>query len=160
MDPHCRGRAMNDPHDLDAWRARNQRDLMAAIEPLRRALALVAGAGDHAEPLEPDAGNAEAPAPAALEHVVAAFGLSAFERGVLLLCAGVELSSSFAELTARAEGDPRKVLPTWSLALAVLPDAHWSALAAGAPLRRHLLIEVREGDLRTASPLRIDECVL
>ena len=48
---------------------------------------------------------------------------------------------------------------TFSLALGALPNAHWSALAPQAPLRRWRLVEPATGPLVT-SPLRIDERVL
>ena len=44
------------------------------------------------------------PAPAALDTLCAAFGLSPFERDVLLLCAGMELDSAFPALCAAAQG--------------------------------------------------------
>lgn len=100
------------------------------------------------------------PAPAALESLSATFGLSAFERDLLLLCAAVELDSSFGPLCAAAQNDPTRQYPTFSLALAYLPDAHWSALTPASPLRRWRLIEVGAGGTLTQSPLRIDERVL
>jgi len=98
--------------------------------------------------------------PAALDTLCGAFGLSPFERDLLLLCAGIELDSAFAPLCAAAQGDPPRNYPTFSLALAALPDAHWSALTPEAPLRRWRLIEVGTGPALTVSPLRIDERVL
>ncbi len=100
------------------------------------------------------------PAPAALEILCTAFSLSPFERDVLLLCAGVELDSTFSSLCAAAQGDPLKTYPTFSLALAALPNPYWSALTPAAPLRRWRLIEVGVGSALTLSPLRIDERVL
>ena len=99
-------------------------------------------------------------APFALEALCTAFGLSAFERSVLLLCAGFELDGSFASLCAAAQGDSQRAYPTYSLALAALPDAHWSALASGSPLRRWRLLEVGTGTALTLAPLRIAERVL
>jgi len=93
-------------------------------------------------------------APPALETLSALFGLSPFERDVLLLCAGVELDSGFSALLS-----PRSV-PTFSLALSVLPDAHWSALTIAAPLRRWRLLDIGPGNGLTQSPLRIDEPIL
>jgi len=98
--------------------------------------------------------------PAALGTLCATFGLSPFERSVLLLCAGIELDSSFAPLCAAAQGAANRDFPTFSLALAALPDAHWSALTPDAPLRRWRLIEVGVGSALTLAPLRIDERVL
>ncbi|HEX6729783.1 MAG TPA: ATP-binding protein, partial [Pyrinomonadaceae bacterium] len=100
------------------------------------------------------------PAPSALEILSSMFGLSAFERDLLLMCAGVELDSTFAALCARAQSDPSRPFPTFSLALAALPEAHWSSMSPTAPLRRWRLIEVGSGMLLTVSALRIDERIL
>jgi hypothetical protein len=100
------------------------------------------------------------PAPPALNTLCITFGLSPFEREVLLLCAGIELDSTFASLCARVHGDPQKNYPTFSLALAALPEPHWSALTPAAPLRCWRLIEVGKGSVLTLSPLYIDERVL
>lgn len=100
------------------------------------------------------------PAPPALEILCEIFALSPFERQVLLLCAGMELDGSFASLCAAAQGDPRRTHPTFSLALAALPEAHWSALSPAGPLRLWRLVEAGAGDGLTLSPLRIDERVL
>ena len=59
-----------------------------------------------------------------------------------------------------ARGNPQHAYPTFSLALAALPEAHWSALTPAAALRRWRLIEVGAGDTLTNSTLRIDERVL
>ncbi len=147
-----------------AWLAANQRHLMAAVDALHAALERALGrpsksGGDRDENAAAEALRAaeEAlPAPSALGRIEAAFHLSPFERDVLLLCAGVELSTAFADLCAGA----LRQGPTWSLALAVLPGAHWSAFAPSAPLRRYHLVEVLAGERLTQSPLRIDERVL
>jgi len=98
--------------------------------------------------------------PPALEALCAAFGLSGFERDVLLACAGVELDSNFAACCAAAQGDSRRAYPTFGLALAAFPGAHWSALSPASPLRRWRLVEVGSGETLTTSPLRISERVL
>ena len=98
--------------------------------------------------------------PPALETLCKLFGLSPFERAVLLMCAGMELDSKFAGVCAKANGDSRRDYPTFSLALGALPDAHWSALTPDAPLRRWRLIELPSGSDLTQSRLRIDERVL
>ncbi len=100
------------------------------------------------------------PATSALDALSEAFGLSPFERDVVLLSAGVELDSSFASACAAAQDDPRRAYPTFSLALAALPGAHWNALTPGSPLRRWRLVEVVAGDALTTSRLQIDERVL
>lgn len=96
--------------------------------------------------------------PAALNRLAATFGLSEFEKEVLLLCAGVELDSEFGGLIAKIQGGGAQ--PAFSLALAILPDAHWSALAPGGSLRYWRFIEVAAHHSVTKAPLRIDEHIL
>ena len=88
------------------------------------------------------------------------FGLSPFERDVLLLCAGMELDATFAPLCARAQVDPRREYPTFGLALAALPGASWQALLPDAPLRYWQLVRLAPGGSLTNSELTIDERVL
>ncbi|WNG46195.1 ATP-binding protein [Archangium minus] len=146
------------------WTEANQRYLSAALGRVRAVLERHATR----EPREPapveeralEESSVVMPAPPALDRLSAIFQLSPFERDVLLLCAGVELDSTFAARCASAQGDPRRTWPTFSLALAVLRGAHWSALTPSAPLRRWRLVELGPGDALTTSPLRIDERVL
>jgi hypothetical protein len=152
--------------DADNWAEANQRYLMARVAVVREALRRhVARAQDDPPPPEIDVEKnlreavESMPAPAALDVLCAAFGLSPFERDVLLLCAGMELDSTFPSLCA-AQGQQQRGLPTFGLALAALPEAHWSALTPVAPLRHWRLIEVGVGEALTASPLRIDERAL
>ncbi|HUI06067.1 MAG TPA: ATP-binding protein [Verrucomicrobiae bacterium] len=144
------------------WHEANQRHLMESLAVVRAALK---GHGEHSQSLEPEKTprpeefTSDGPPPA-LETLCVLFGLSEFERNLLLLCAGVELDSKVAALCAAAQGDPRRDYPTFSLALGTLPEPHWSALTPAAPLRRWRLIEVSPGTSLTLSPLRIDERVL
>ncbi|MBN1569769.1 MAG: ATP-binding protein [Acidobacteria bacterium] len=98
--------------------------------------------------------------PPALVTLSRLFHLSSFERRILVLCAGVELDSSIAALCARLQADARHRFPSFSLALSLLPDAHWSALSPAAPLRYWRLIEADKNPSLTACSLRIDECIL
>jgi ATPase family protein associated with various cellular activities (AAA)/winged helix domain-containing protein len=100
------------------------------------------------------------PGPSALDVLCASFGLSAFERDVLLLCAGVELEGGFADVCAAAQGEGGRRFPTFGLALAALPEAHWSALSPDAPLRRWRLVETQPGESLVGGALQIDERVL
>lgn len=152
-----------------SWHEANQRYLTAALGDVRAALRrhLPEGAADSPAygPVDEPAEDPEEIAgalspPPALEQLCGVFDLSSFERGVLLLCAGVELEASFAALCAAAQTGAGTTHPTFGLALAALPDAHWSALTPAAPLRRWRLIEVRPGDTLTASPLHVAERVL
>ncbi|HPT37881.1 MAG TPA: ATP-binding protein [Methanothrix sp.] len=100
------------------------------------------------------------PVPAALESLCTAFSLTAFERELLLLCAGVEFQPDIAALCAAAQGDSRMSHPTFALAMKSLQQPHWSAISPSSPLRRWHLIRIGSGDLLTKCPLQIDERVL
>jgi SpoVK/Ycf46/Vps4 family AAA+-type ATPase len=147
------------------WTEKNQDALGRALARVRQAVESwwkqSQGIAPSAEtPPEQPRETAAGEIPSALETICAAFQLSAFERDLLLLCAGPDLDAGFAALVGAANGDPRKTNPTFGLALAALPGAHWSALSASAPLRRWRLIELGPGETLTTSALRIEERVL
>ncbi len=145
----------------ETWQSANQARLVAALARIKTLLRRHAEREALATPQPNGTPEAEADGSApALEAVCAAFDLSSFERHVLLLCAGVELDSAFGPLCAAAQGEPSRPWPTFSLALAALPDPHWSALTPAAPLRRWRLLDVGTGPTLTLAPLRIDERVL
>jgi hypothetical protein len=146
------------PAGAITWTQANQRYLAAHLARVREALERHAGT---ASEMTPEAAPVmEHDHPAALETLCQLFDLSPFERDVLLLCAGVELEATFAPLCAAAQGDPGRDYPTFSLALAALPGAHWSALSPAAPLRYWQLLRVEPGRALTRCPLRIDERAL
>ena len=158
---------MNDTPPTN-WHEANQRYLTAQLSVVREALERHAACGREitgeesgktTEATLRDAALA-LPAPSALDFLCGVFSLSSFERDVLLLCAGMELDSGFAQLCAAAQGNPQHAYPTFSLALAALPEAHWSALTPAGALRRWRLIEVGAGGTLVNSQLRIDERVL
>ncbi len=161
------------------WQVTNQDYLMTALAEVRQALV------QHADPslldeeeigygeVEEDAiaspnGNGqnfpedsiELAESSTLERLCAIFGLSEFERNLLLLCAGVELDATFAVLCKAAQGDDQRPYPTFGLAMMVLDGMHWSALTPAGTLRRWRLIEVCSGSALMISPLRIEERIL
>ena len=155
------------------WQEANQRYLMAAVRVVQEELKIYwsslnnpnkkdktkqSESSDAKKKLKEAAENL--PAQAALDTLTNIFGLSTFERKVLLMCAGMELDSNFAALVASTQGDSIGFLPSFSMALAAFPDAHWSALSPNSSLRYWRLIEVNTNQLLTKSPLRIDERVL
>lgn len=158
------------------WYEANQRYLLAALALVQQTLEAKSPNTHNAETQptqveqlwrEREEASAAMPAPAALSRLCTTFHLSSFERDLLLLCAGVELDSSFRRICSQVSGqDPTEqagapfIGPTFSLALAVLPNAHWDALTPGAPLRRWRLITMRNGATLALSPLRIDESIL
>jgi hypothetical protein len=145
------------------WQHANQRYLSAHLARVRNML--IRHAGEAATGLVDDTTSAEVPAiqhayPAALDQLCAIFALSAFERDVVLLCAGFELEAAFAALCAAGHGDPQRNYPSFGLALAALAGASWAALAPHAPLRRWGLVQIEQSRALTRSPLRLDERVL
>lgn len=95
-----------------------------------------------------------------LDRLCDTFGLSGFERDLLLLLAAVELDSSFPQRCAAASGDLHLTQPTFALGLASLPNPHWSALSPSGPLRYWRMLEIGPSDSLTTAPLRIDERIL
>ena len=145
------------------WLEANQRDLVAALARVRGALKRHSGKQDGDTGTEAQSESASSDDGAtvmALQLLTKAFGLSRFERDIVVMCAGIELDGSFPTLCSAAQANAQRPYPTFGLALAALPDAHWSALAPGAPLRRWRLVEVTGGASLTTSALRIDERVL
>lgn len=145
------------------WYEYNQRCLSAGLAAIRAQLEGVSHGRSETLPLvdsSPAGEDAHTFGPTALDSLSAAFGLSSFERAVLLLCAGMELDARFAPLCAALKPEKNRAYPTFSLALAIFPDAHWSALAPSGPLRFWQLVEAGTAGTLVDSPLRIDERIL
>ncbi len=145
------------------WSESNQRYLTLMLARLRALLEQRAGVEGGLPPVD-DTPLLELSksmeSPPAIESLGTLFGLSPFERDVLLLCAGIELDSGISTLCTSVQNEPVRNYPTFSLALSLFPTAHWSALTPAAPLRWWRLIEVGSGTMLTQSPLRIDERIL
>jgi predicted nucleic acid-binding protein len=130
-----------------SWSEANQAYLVAEFARLKRLL--TKGHGHAAS-----AGRAPGPdllPPPAIEALVELFGLSEFERDLILLAAATEMDSEMAELCPRL---------TLGAALAVLPEPHWSALSPDRPLREFELIRIEAEQGLTSATVRIDERVL
>ncbi|WP_405926469.1 ATP-binding protein [Streptomyces sp. NBC_00035] len=102
----------------------------------------------------------DGPSIAPLDALTACFGLTPFERDLVLLTAAYELDPTTAARCAAAGGDPERAHPSFSLALAALDGAHWSALTPVAPLRRWRLVDLDDETRLTRSRLRLDERIL
>ncbi|MBR8839104.1 MAG: ATP-binding protein [Stigonema ocellatum SAG 48.90 = DSM 106950] len=151
------------------WYDANQRYLLAAVAVVRGMIERYTLRSQNQSEVEEqeyvrqqDLQDAAAamPGPSALDKVCKVFGLSKFERDILLMCACMEFSGDFGGLCTAAVGDAQRGYPTFSLALAALPEPHWDAIAPHAALRRWRLIEVGDGRALTLCPLRIDERIL
>ncbi|QHN05497.1 ATP-binding protein [Granulicella sp. WH15] len=135
---------------------RNQRMLAAAVLRLMTGLhnwvdggrvGQVQGADSEEMPLQ-------------LERVTRLFGLSSFERRVLLAAVAFEIDSTFASVCAAAHADDRMGYPTFLLMLSAFEDAHWDALSPSSPLRSWNLITLAQGETVASSRMRIDERML
>jgi hypothetical protein len=101
--------------------------------------------------------------PPALLILERTFGLSRFERDVLLLCAAPEFDTRFAGLFARAQLDTGRDAPTFALALRMFGDrVAWEALSPHRPLRHWRLVEVSQTAAQplTGCALRADERIV
>jgi hypothetical protein len=141
-----------------SWSEANQAYLVMEFARLRRRFA--AEDESSQEGFEEESLRASLDPPAAIERLATIFGLSSFERDVVLLGAGVEMDSKLARRVSEALGrEPRGAI-TFALALATLAEPHWSALAPTAPLRRYRLVELEAERGLTTAALRVDERIL
>ena len=86
------------------------------------------------------------------------FGLSPFEKDILLLCAGMELERGWGLLCGEAQGSKITNYPTFSLALSTLDYAHLDAITPDSPLRFWRLIDLKDNSNNlTTKELIIDE---
>ena len=141
-----------------AWGEQNQQYLIQSIEQIKALL--YARVNPDQSPLE--SGNLAVLNPPveglALDILCQQFQLSAFDRAILLLCAGIELDSTIASLCRAIDSQHPYI--TFSLALSIFPEPAWNSLTPESPLRLWQLIEVGPGNSLTTSPLRIDERIL
>src|ERR1700716_446135 len=138
------------PPATSSWAEANQAYLVAEFARLRQKMDATGPQATH-QPNDPSIDTSQHQRresldhPPAIDQLAETFGLSTFERQVLLLCAGIEMDSTLAAQCSEALGfsryDRRGAI-SFSLALAVLDDPHWSALAPSAPLRRFHLVEI------------------
>ena len=109
-------------------------------------------------PQPPSVGCRHVDPPPALERIAQVFGLTPFERNVLLLCVARALDTRFGQLLQAAHGSP---WPSFGLAMALFPDPVWDVLApdvrcgAGGSWKSPVRSEVM-----TAAGLNADERVV
>jgi hypothetical protein len=143
-----------------SWAEANQACLVGEFARLKELLGGQADAEARAAGEAARAHMARTTSPPAIDRLVALFQLSAFERDILLSCAGIEMDGALAALCGGAQRQPARVHASFSLAMAVLPQPHWSALSPSRPLRRFRLIELDASQGLTSAPLRIEERIL
>jgi ATPase family associated with various cellular activities (AAA)/Winged helix domain, variant len=134
--------------ELAAWQEHNRHFLALAVDDL----AARTGGGETAAIREQLAATLdEMGRPPALLQLFEAFELGAFEQDVVLLCTATELDPRFASESR---------LVTVAQALESLPDAHWAALDAAAPLRGWGIVEFARATALPDSTLHLADDVL
>jgi len=117
---------------------------------------------DIAKASETMAEAAKVEPPLALVILRQRLGLSQFEQAILLLCAAMELDTRIPSLCARAQDDPSRPYPTFSLAFTLFDDPGWDSLSPERPLRYWRLLEINQPGATplTLSALRADERIV
>ena len=95
--------------------------------------------------------------PAAIDRLAVSFGLSDFERDLILLLAGIALEPALAAAWGAQFGQ-RCV--SFEQAMAALPEPHWSATVPSEPLRHWRLLAPDTAEALTVAPLYLDERIL
>jgi len=98
--------------------------------------------------------------PPPIEMICNRFGLSDFERKLLLLCVGVSLDQAIGRLCAAINGDDAKPWASFDLALRVFNGEQWQVFNACSTLRHWRLVELDSAYAPQLSPLRLDENLL
>jgi hypothetical protein len=100
--------------------------------------------------------------PPALIILCQRFGLSLFERDLLLLCAAPELDTRIPALCARAQGDPDRTYPTFALAFALFDNPAWDVISPERQLRYWKMLEIDESGSQPliSCPLRLDQRIM
>jgi len=148
--------------ELSHWLEFNRGRLLEAVAGVRRSVqeaALRPGGEADAPPKRPHSRKSpdEKEHPPAFDLLASQFGLSSFERDVMLLAAGMDLDPEMATACAAALGVAGRARPTVGLALETLEQPHWSAFSPEGPLRNWRLIELGAGEQLTERPVHIDE---
>jgi predicted nucleic acid-binding protein len=129
-----------------SWTEANQLHLRAELDRIERRF----GDTDATGREEANPAPAITPPPA-IDQLTELFGLSAFERDIVLLAAGIEMDSALATVCPRL---------TFGVALSVLADPHWDALSPSRPLRRFNLVRLEVSHGLIDGDLQIDERIL
>jgi hypothetical protein len=149
----------------ESWRRRRARAASPAGGPAARVLGFTPDPVSDDQIAQAAAAMTAAAAtdpPPALLLLARRFGLSGFERDLLLLCIGIELDPSLAALCAAAHAEPSAGYPTFALALAAFDNPSWQALLPDRPLRHFSMIEIHQPPATplTTSALRADERIV
>jgi hypothetical protein len=100
--------------------------------------------------------------PPALLMLARQFGLSDFERDILLLCVAMELDPALPAQLAALHGRADMGAPNFALAMTLFEHAAWEAVSPERPLRHWRLLDINQAGAQplTASSLRADERIV
>lgn len=149
----------------NTWQEINAEYLAVSLTWLRSRLKLLIQSGNEEEidkAAQIMAELAEIEPPPALIILSQIFGLSDFERSLLLLCAAIEFSTDIAQLCAASQDNPQRPYPTFALALSCLDHVTWDVVLPNRPLRYWQLLEIHQSNIQplTTSSLRADERIV
>ncbi|MGH8445494.1 MAG: hypothetical protein ACREVL_09505, partial [Solimonas sp.] len=142
---------------LHSWTELNRQWLIAAIGRLRARIE--AGDAERDPPVDCVQTAGLSGFVPALVGLAKAFGLSPFERELLLLLAGLELDEGLRQAVVKA-GAGAATRASFSFACAHLIAPHWDALSPDAPLRHWRMMAPTHPAGIALAPLQIDERVL
>ncbi|MCG8364416.1 MAG: hypothetical protein MJA27_13925 [Pseudanabaenales cyanobacterium] len=96
---------------------------------------------------------------ARLDQLCHLFGLTPFERQILLLCVGL-LDLQFGALCAQLQWRPSRNHPSLGLAIALFPNTDPRVFSNQQPLQRWRLVEITPGYAMAQAPLRLSRMAL
>ena len=151
------------------WEQANQAALRIAINEVRSTIEYYIACRDNRgqQPQLPTPTNGKLfvngePFVSNLDKLCSSFGLSDFERQVLLLAAAREIDGDFARLCGIAYGNENMTFPSLYMALSVLPNSNWNICSPNSVLFRWDLIRIVPNPTqpRNFQPITIDERIM
>ncbi len=151
------------------WEQANQTALRIAINEVRSTIEHYIACRDNRgqQPQSPTPTNSKLfvngkPFVSNLDRLCRSFGLSNFERQVLLLAAARESDGDFARLCGLAYGNENMTFPSLYMALSVLPNSNWNICSLNSVLFRWELIRIVQNPTqpRNFQPITIDERIM
>ncbi|MBP6237633.1 MAG: ATP-binding protein [Saprospiraceae bacterium] len=95
-----------------------------------------------------------------LEKLVSRYQLSDFERDVVILASGLELSAEFNKQFSQVFNYQGLTYASYNMALKHLDNAHWDALVENGPLRRYKIIKTFSDELFINNRFTLDDYIL
>jgi AAA+ superfamily predicted ATPase len=100
------------------------------------------------------------PQTSSLAQLINKFGLSQFEKDLIILCLAIEIDPAISLLYSKAHGNENINYPTLNLALSLLPQANWNIISNQNLLQYWELIEIGSGLNLIHCPITLDRRIL